>query len=346
MVGSPGRRAGPVRGRWRRTGPAHGSAAGDPGSSALRLLRVDPHRSGTTVGASPLAEIPSLPDLPRVVRSKYLTVINRWTTLPADRVVTLNEATAGNLTASPSWREVLAGYGVQDVASAVHRDQFGTWGFLDLWRTTSAGGPFTEAETTFLSSLLPELTRTLRSAAASSFVPVDVPAATGPIVLTLSGQLVAQQQTPGTDAQLRALLPTPLARSPVPAVALNVAAQLLSIEAYVDRHPPTARLTDGAGRWITARAARLDALPDGRPTTIAVTLEGSTTSERVEVYTRALGLTVRETQLVQRLITGADTRALARALGIAENTVNDHLKSIFAKAGTNSRRQLVANATG
>jgi hypothetical protein len=42
---------------------------------------------------------------------------------------------------------------------------------------------------------------------------------TGPVVLTLSEQLVAQQQTPATDAQLRALLPTPPGRSPVPAVA-------------------------------------------------------------------------------------------------------------------------------
>ena len=43
---------------------------------------------------------------------------------------------------------------------------------------------------------------------------------------------------------------------------------------------------------------------------------------------------------------GADTRGVARALGIGEHTVNDHLRSIFAKAGTNSRRQLVASAHG
>jgi DNA-binding CsgD family transcriptional regulator len=66
----------------------------------------------------------------------------------------------------------------------------------------------------------------------------------------------------------------------------------------------------------------------------------------VEAYCRAMGLTRRETELVEHIVTGADTRSTARTLGIAENTVNDHLKSIFAKAGTNSRRQLVTHAHG
>jgi DNA-binding CsgD family transcriptional regulator len=284
----------------------------------------------TAVGTAPLAQIPALSEVPRVIRAKYLAQVNRWTTLQGAATL----ATAGG--AGALWREVLAGQGVVDVLSAVHRDRYGTWGFLDLWRCT---GTFTPAETGFVARLGAPLAQALRSAVAGSVVPGG-PAASGPVVLTLTDELVAQQQTPATDAQLRALLPTPPDQPPVPAVALNVAAQLLAGEAGVDGHPPTARLTRGAGGWVTVRAARLGAA------TIAVTVEQSTTAERVEVYTRALGLTARETQLVEHLVTGADTRGTARALGIAEHTVNDHLKSIFAKAGTNSRRQLVANATG
>lgn len=291
----------------------------------------------TAVGASPLAEIPVLADLPRVVRAKYLTALNRWTGLPADRVATLVDATGGRLARSRLWREVLSGYGVRDVASAVLRDRHGVWGFLDLWR---CDGPFTAAETTFLGSLLPDLTRAMRSAVASTFRPAGEATTAGPVVLLLSEQLVALEQTPQTDAQLRALLPTPPDRPPVPAVALNVAAQLLAAEEGVDDHPPSARLAHEPGRWISVRAARMG------PTTIAVTVEPTTTPGRIEVYSRALGLTARETQLVGILAAGADTRSTANTLGIAEHTVNDHLKSIFAKAGTNSRRHLIANATG
>ncbi len=94
----------------------------------------------TTVGASPLAEVPSLRDLPTVIRLKYLTPVNRWTGLPPDRVRTLAGADPD---AAVEWREFLHGYDMHDVASAVLRDAHGCWSFLDLWR---ARGVFTPDE--------------------------------------------------------------------------------------------------------------------------------------------------------------------------------------------------------
>src|SRR5947209_16588136 len=88
----------------------------------------------TTVGASPVAEVPSLGDLSTVIRLKYLTPISRWTSLPRDRVMTLVQATGGDLTRSALWRELLHSYGVHDIVSAVLQDTMGCWGFLDLWR--------------------------------------------------------------------------------------------------------------------------------------------------------------------------------------------------------------------
>jgi DNA-binding CsgD family transcriptional regulator len=300
----------------------------------------------TSVGASPLAEIPSLAHLSRVVRLKYLTEVNRWTGLPADHVATLVAAPDGAAEASRSWQAVLSGYGVRDVASAVLRDRFGIWGFIDLWRSGAGPAVFTPEEAEFVASLLPELTAAARSTVAATFRPSGGVAGAGPVVLTLSDELVPQVQTPQTDAQLRALLPTRPERPPVPAVAINVAAQLLAVEAGIDHHPPTAMLAHGPGLWITVRAARLGPTPTDHRSSIAVTVERSTPTERAEVYARAFGLTARETQLLKYLISGADTRALARELSIAEHTVNDHLKSIFAKSGTHSRRQVVANVTG
>jgi DNA-binding CsgD family transcriptional regulator len=295
----------------------------------------------TQVGASPLAEIPSLVDLPRVVRLKYLAAANRWTHLAPDRVESLHGAAAS----SDAWRAMLADYGVVDVASAVLRDRFGTWGFVDLWRCTATGPPFTVDEIDFLASLLPELTNATRAKVKATFVPAEVTSG-GPVVLTMSDQLVPQGQTPQTDEQLRALLPTRADLSPVPAVAINVAAQVLAIEAGVDNRPATTRLAYGPGQWITARAGRLQPPTTSSRATIAVTIARATTIERVGVYERALGLSARESELFALLITGADTRHIARSLTITEHTVNDHLKSVFAKAGVQSRRQLLANATG
>jgi len=81
----------------------------------------------TTVGVDPLAHVPDLADLPRVVRLKYLTRANRWSSL--DVAATLG----GHAVDSPLWREVQRAHGVVDVASVVFRDRFGCWGFLDLW---------------------------------------------------------------------------------------------------------------------------------------------------------------------------------------------------------------------
>jgi len=300
----------------------------------------------TAVGASPLAAVPSLGDLPSLIRLKYLTSVNRWTGLPVDRAVTLVEATGRDLGRSRLWRELLGGYGVQDVASAVFGDRHGCWGFLDLWRGGPGGGPFCVAEVDFLTGILPALTRSLRLNAAATFtVPAAAAAPDGPAVLLLTDTLDPGARTPRTDAQLRALLPTPAGHTPVPAVALNVAAQLLAVEAGIDFHEPAARLHQAAGRWVEVRAARLDPEPD-RGATIAVTIEPTTPARRAEIYCRTLGLTPRETELVGRLVSGADTRQTARALGIGEQTVNDHLRAVFAKSGVNSRRQLIANATG
>ena len=135
----------------------------------------------TEVGGSPLAEISVLADLPRMIRLKYLTPVNRWTGLPVDGLATLAE---GDPAHSLLWRELLAGYGVRDVASAVLRDAHGCWGFLDLWRRAPAS-PFADPELAFLRGLLPGLTRRVRTSIAATFISTSRPvAAEGPAVST------------------------------------------------------------------------------------------------------------------------------------------------------------------
>ncbi len=64
------------------------------------------------------------------------------------------------------------------------------------------------------------------------------------------------------------------------------------------------------------------------------------------MFARAAALTGRVAELLGHLVAGADTRETAGRMFVSEYTVQDHLKSIFAKTGTHSRRALVARILG
>ena len=108
---------------------------------AYAWILTDPE---TEVGSDPLADVPCFSELPRLIRLKYSTDVNRWTRLRPP-VASLHSSTDGHPEKALVWREMLAAYGVNDVASAVFRDRFGCWAFLDLWRT-GAAPPFAAAD--------------------------------------------------------------------------------------------------------------------------------------------------------------------------------------------------------
>jgi len=300
----------------------------------------------TTVGASPLAAAPSLADVPRLIRLRYLTALNRWTTLGGDPVASLDRATQGDLGRSLMWRELLSGYGVRDVASVVFRDGFGCWAFLELWRTSRP--PFEAAEISRLRELAAPVTAAIRHAQARTFAggPSRTGRLDGPVVLLLSPDLEVRGQTPGTHDPLRRLVPRDDDGPPVPAGAYNVAAQLLAVEAGVDDHPPWARAHLRDGVWATLRAARLDGSPPAQERDIAVTIEEATTAERLALFALASGLSARERELLGHLAAGLDTGEVAAHMHLSGHTVQDHLKSIFTKTGAHSRRTLLARARG
>lgn len=299
----------------------------------------------TEVGASPVADTPNLADLPRLVRAKYVTELNRWTGLGGG-FVSLIDATQGDVTRSLVWREVLSEYGVCDVASGVFRDRYGCWAFLDLWRTDNSG-PFTPEEFECLSVALNVVTEALRRIQAVAFTATELGSTLdGPVVMLLSPHLEVLAETDATVDYLRALLPTPQDRAPIPACAYNVAAQLVARERGVDAHPALARLHAGGGHLLTLRAARIAGSGAPAEQNIAVAIATASAEERAELFARTHALSSREAELLGHLKAGRDTREISAAMHLSEHTVQDHLKSIFAKTGVRSRRNLLARLRG
>src|SRR6266568_304828 len=308
-------------------------------------LLTDPE---TSVGSAPLADVPSplLPLLPRLIGLKYLTKVNRWTTL-GPSAASLYQSTSGDLTRSRLWRELLGSYGVVDMASCVFRDRFGCWGFLDLWRT-SPGTHFTTPATTYLTSIIEALTKGLRRCQANTFAAgsTDHQRRPGPVVLLLSPELQVLGQTPETHEYLQVLVPPPDGRAPIPASAYIGSAHWMAVEADVDNNPPSARAYLCEGLWVSLRAARIREAEPASQSNIAVTIEQTSPAERVSLFGRAFGLSAREIELLSHLVTGADTRELAHRMFLSEHTVQDHLKSIFSKTSTHNRPSLLSRALG
>lgn len=294
---------------------------------AFAWLLTDPD---STVGTAPLAEVPCLDRLPHLVALRY-TSGRRWTAgapgVPARPVLPGSEL-AG----------FLAEYGISDVVLIAFADRFGCWGFLDLWRE---GGRFSAEECDLVGLLAEPVTTALRRSRAALFVPRDgeVRRLSGQAVLLLGPDLAVRHHTREAEAGLRALLPAEASRRPVPAAAYNVAAQLLAVEAGLDSHRPMARTAVSPGEWICVQAARLGE-------DIAVTIGPVEQRERWMLFCRTHGLSDRETEIVTCLAEGDDTRTLAARLHLSTHTVQDHLKSTFAKTGVNSRRELLARARG
>ena len=96
--------------------------------------------------------------------------------------------------------------------------------------------------------------------------------------------------------------------------------------------------------WIVVKASALRTGDATAP--VAVTIDEAGARDLADLFMAAHGITRRERDVCHEVMAGRSTKEIADRLHIAPHTVQDHLKSIFAKAGVRSRRELVASFAG
>jgi len=230
-------------------------------------------------------------------------------------------------------------YDFGDEMRAALRTDNVTWGFLALFRD-GAGSTFTPAEQAFVSTITPLFGRGFRAAlvagATSTMETGEGPAV---IVIDQAGQVV--QASIGAAARVAELGGGPLGQSQLPMGLRNLVGSARTYAAERHTQVPRMRMRTQSGGWVVAHASPLLSALDSS-VNIVVTIEEARPPEVIPLIVAAYGLTAREQAVVQYVLQGVNTAEIAAALHLSAYTVQDHLKSIFEKAGVRSRRELTA----
>lgn len=251
-----------------------------------------------------------------------------------DPAASLFSATAGELSRSQRWDEVLGPAGIGDMAVVACRDQLGTWGWIEAYRDRGER-PFDAHDLGLLRRVSRSLGSSLRVRAMQ---PVETaPERRPPGVIVLDSNLNAVSWTTGAKSWIHAMPAgdTYEARGMLPALIYPAAGV-----AKARPSSPARVLTQvGDGDWMAVEVALLQGAHDGG---LVVTMRAATGDETFGLLCRAYGLTRRERQLVALIVEGRDTKSISVYLSISRHTVQEHVTSVFEKTGVRSRRQLMA----
>jgi DNA-binding CsgD family transcriptional regulator len=100
------------------------------------------------------------------------------------------------------------------------------------------------------------------------------------------------------------------------------------------------RVRTRTGRWAVLHASWMSS--GAAEDTVAVIIEDAAPAEIAPVIMAAYGLTAREQAISRLVCQGLLTRRISERLHLTIDTVQDHLKSVYARTGVHSRGELVA----
>ncbi len=230
-------------------------------------------------------------------------------------------------------------FGYADEARVVMRDRGDTWGGLALFRE-EADGPFTEAEIGLLAALSQPLSAGARAGLLVALAATGAARPSGPAVIIVGADDTVEQVSAGAEERLADLKASDTISRPDGVISALVAAARRFASGETDR-PPRCRVRSRSGMWLVLHATPLSARGDAVGD-VVVTIDEARPPEIVPLVVAAFDLTPRERAVTQLVLQGVDTKEMAGTLHLSAYTVQDHLKSVFAKADVGSRRELVA----
>ncbi|MGI8869965.1 MAG: helix-turn-helix transcriptional regulator [Mycobacteriales bacterium] len=270
---------------------------------------------------------------------------NKWVQLAhADHpAASLSEATAGDLDRSLRQREIRRPGGFSDELRVVLAGSAGAWGALTVFRAAKRPH-FSSAEVQFVSSMAGLIADGLRRGLLLGGAQAgddDVG------LLVLDADDGVRLSNRAADCWLDGLGTGDRAGAALPLVIPAVARQARALcgpatsaaAAPTDIRPARARARTQSGQWLIVRASLLG---DGAESPVAVMLEAARAAEMAPLIVDAYGFTDSERRVTELVAQGLSTRHIASRLQVSSYTVQDHLKSIFAKSGTGSRGDLIA----
>jgi DNA-binding CsgD family transcriptional regulator len=260
------------------------------------------------------------------------------------QVADLHAATGGRPERSARWRELRTLMDSDAELRATFNAGGHGWGLLHVNRAGTARG-FDAEEVAFVETIAPIVGRALRLSLVSH--PTRSAAGRGPGMAIVDADSRLVSATPEALAWFEELesvrrIPDPVLGLDVPSE-VTVAAQEARARAATGASPAATRTRarTRCGVWLLIHASCLHSA-DGTGADAAVVIEPAKASEVAPLIVDAYGLTPREVDVTRALARGLTTNEIAGELHLSRYTVQDHLKSVYEKAGVSSRGELVA----
>jgi DNA-binding CsgD family transcriptional regulator len=231
-------------------------------------------------------------------------------------------------------------FGFTDELRAVASVDGRPWGGFAMLRDDPTS-PFDDREVGFMASLSPTLGAGIRAGIlVRCAATADLCGSVGPAVIVVQGDDTIAQVNEAAEHWLERLSECDNNDGPFPTLAALVDGARRYARGERDVLPRS-RVRLPSGTWLILCGSPLHG-PGSTGSDVVVTIEEARPPEIVPLVVDAFDFSPREREVVQLVLQGMSSKELAAALHISIHTVQDHLKSVFEKAGVRSRRELIA----